>query len=260
MMAGTTFRGAAVSRILIPLPDHDFDTTESAIPWRYLVDAGYEVVFATEQGAVAACDPRLLDGVIFGQLGAEPDACAAYRAMRESAAYQRPIRWSEIDPLDYQGFLLPGGHAPKIRQYLGSTLLQQKMAAAFQLGRPFAAVCHGVLVLSRARHPDAPARSVLHGYRSTCLPAYMERLAFWLTAWKLGRYYRTYPAYVETEVRAALEHAEDFQRGPITLFAKSTAERDHGGFVVEDRHYLSARWPGDVHLLARRWLAQLRRA
>jgi hypothetical protein len=112
-----------------------------------------------------------------------------------------------------------------------------------------------VLVLARAR--SETGRSALHGFRSTCLPAYMERLAFWLTAWKLGRYYRTYPDYVESEVRATLEHADDFQRGSITLFAKSTADSDRGGFVVEDRHYLSARWPGDVHLLARRLLARL---
>lgn len=241
----------------MPLPDHDFDTTESAIPWRYLVDAGHEVVFATEHGARAACDPRLLTGVIFGQLGAESDARAAYAEMIASPAFGTPMRWAEIAPADYAGFLLPGGHAPRMRQYLGSTLLQQKMAAAFLLGRPFAAVCHGVLVLARARHPEAPTRSVLHGYRSSCLPAYMERLAYWITAWKLGRYYRTYPDCVEAEVRAALARPEDFARGPITLFAKSTAASDRGGFVAEDRHYLSARWPGDVHLLARRFVAKL---
>jgi hypothetical protein len=32
----------------------------------------------------------------------------------------------------------------------------------------------------------------------------MERSAYLLTFWKLGRYYRTYPAYVEDEVKAAL--------------------------------------------------------
>lgn len=246
-----------VSRILIPLPDHDFDTTEAATPWRYLTQAGHQVVFATERGAVAACDPRLLEGVIFGQLGAAPDACAAYQDMIAADSFRQPIGWDAIVPSDYAGYLLPGGHAPRMRQYLGSPLLQQKMAACFALARPLAAVCHGVLVLARARRADEPKCSVLDGYRSTCLPAYMERLAFWLTAWKLGRYYRTYPDYVEAEVRAALARPEDFVRGPITLFSKSTSERDHGGFVCVDRHYLSARWPGDVHLLARRWLQQL---
>ena len=60
-----------MARILIPLPDTDFDTTEVAVPWRLLAAAGHELVFATEFGSVPACDPRLLTGVIFGQLGAD---------------------------------------------------------------------------------------------------------------------------------------------------------------------------------------------
>ena len=69
-----------------------------------------------------------------------------------------------------------------------------------------AAICHGVLVLARAKD-KATGKSVLHGRRTTCLPKYMERVAYYLTAWKLGRYYRTYDAYVEDEVRAALADA-----------------------------------------------------
>ncbi len=136
-------------RVLIPLPDRDFDTTEAAIPWRYLIDAGHEVVFATEHAYVAACDPRVLEGVIFGQLGAEADARAAYRDMIATNAFQHPIRWADIVPQDYAGFLLPGGHAAGMRQYLGSADLQTMMGRCFALGRPFAAVCHGVLVLAR---------------------------------------------------------------------------------------------------------------
>lgn len=37
-------------RILLPLPDRDFDVTEVAVPWQVLHDAGHEVVLATEHG------------------------------------------------------------------------------------------------------------------------------------------------------------------------------------------------------------------
>ena len=75
---------------LVPLPDRDFDVTEVAVPWMLWRDAGHDVVFATETGATPACDPLLLTGVVFGKLGARPDAIAAYRAM-EPAARDRDL-------------------------------------------------------------------------------------------------------------------------------------------------------------------------
>ena len=46
-----------MAKILLPLPDTDFDVTEVAVPWKLLVEAGHEVVFATEAGATPAADP-----------------------------------------------------------------------------------------------------------------------------------------------------------------------------------------------------------
>lgn len=97
--------------------------------------------------------------------------------------------------------MLAGGHAPGMRQYLGSPTLREKVASYWALSRPVGAICHGVLVLARTRRTDG--RSLISDCATTCLPRYMERGAFWLTAWKLGHYYRTYPSYVEDEVRGA---------------------------------------------------------
>ncbi|MCA9573012.1 MAG: thiamine biosynthesis protein ThiJ, partial [Myxococcales bacterium] len=99
--------------------------------------------------------------------------------------------------------------------------------------------------------------SVLWGRRTTCLPKYMEQLAYYLTAWRRGRYYRTYPAYVEDEVREALARPDDFARGPLTLGARGTERDDGPAFVVEDGNYVSARWPGDAYAFARRFAARL---
>jgi len=214
------------------------------------------VVFATEHGAVAACDPLLLRGVLFGRLGADTDACRAYAEMIATAAFASPQRWHELEVARFDALLLAGGHAPGMRQYLGSDVLHRLVARHAALDRPIAAICHGVLLLARARDP-ATGLSVLHDRRTTCLPKYMEGLAYALTFWKLGRYYRTYPAYVEDEVRAALASSGQFLRGPITLGTRGSATDDGAAFVVEDRTYLSARWPGDAHLLARRFVQQL---
>ncbi len=245
-----------MARILIPLPDTDFDTTEVSVPWRLLVQAGHEVVFATEYRAVAACDPLLLEGVLFGQLGADPEAKAFYAAMLESDGFRNPMAWIDIVPADYDALLLPGGHAKGMIQYLDNKVLQSKVAAFAALERPMAAICHGVIVLARSRDATT-GKSLLHARRTTCLPKYMEALAYALTFWKLGRYYRTYPAYVEDEVRAALASPWQFQRGPITLGARGSATDDRAAFVVEDGNYLSARWPGDAYLLARKLIARL---
>ena len=49
--------------------------------------------------------------------------------------------------------------------------------------------------------------------------------------------------------------ATQFARGPFTLMTRGTAESDRGAFVVEDGSYVSARWPGDAYLFARRFQA-----
>jgi putative intracellular protease/amidase len=241
-------------RVLIPLPDRDFDVTEVAVPWRLLREAGHQVVFATEQaGTVPAADPRLLEGVIFGQLGAAPEARAFYAELTRAAEFSATIAWAASDPVGFDGLLLPGGHAPGMRQYLGSPALREQVARFWALGRPVAAICHGVLVLARTQDP-ATGRSVLAGRRTTCLPRYMERVAYLSTAWRLGGYYRTYPAYVQAEVEAALDNpGSQFQRGPLTLTKRGTATDDTAAFTVTDRKYLSARWPGDAYLFARRF-------
>ncbi|MCQ8187213.1 type 1 glutamine amidotransferase domain-containing protein [Streptomyces rugosispiralis] len=244
-------------RILLPLPDRDFDVTEVAVPWKLLTGLGHEVVFATEGGdGPPAADPLLLTGVLFGQLGAEPEPKEFYERLTGEAAFRHPVAWADLRPEAYDGLILPGGHAPGMRQYLGSGLLREKIAEFWRLDRPVGAICHGVLALARTRDP-ATGRSLLAGRRTTCLPGYMERTAYYLTAWRRGRYYRTYPAYVQDEVVAALADPAQFERGPVELRRRGTATDDTPAFVVQDGNYLSARWPGDAYLFARRFATML---
>lgn len=242
-----------MSRVLLPLPDTDFDTTEVAVPWRLLTDAGHEVVFATEAGATPACDPLLLTGVLRGQLGAEPEPRGFYRQLLDDPRFRAPVRWGDVDVADFDALLLAGGHAPGMRQLLGSAALHEQVGAFWALERPVAAICHGVLLLARAADPRTGAPA-LAGVPTTCLPAYMELLAWGITAWKLGDYYRTYPQTVQDEVAAA---GARVQRGPITLFTRGTADSDAGTFLVEHGRYVSGRWPGDAYALARALIARL---
>jgi putative intracellular protease/amidase len=237
-----------VVRVLVPLPDHDFDVTEVAVPWKILDDElGHELVFATEHGATPACDPLLITGVVFGALGAKPDAIACYRLMEQTPRFVSPMKWDVVDVTAFDALLLAGGHAPGMKQYLGSERVQAITRAFFEAGKPVAAICHGVLVAARS--------GALSGRRTTCLPKYMERSAFLSTFWRRGRYYRTYPAYVEDEVKAS---GVTFERGPKVLFARGTRDDDSPAFVVEDGNYLSARWPGDAYLFAKKFADRLK--
>ena len=126
-------------RVLVPLPDRDFDPTEVAVPWRGLTDAGHELIFATERGGLPpTCDPRLLTGVLFGRLGAQADAIAAYGEMTEAPEFRAPIPWAQVVATDFDGLILPGGHAPGMRQYLGSPALREKSPVSGHFGGPSA--------------------------------------------------------------------------------------------------------------------------
>lgn len=244
-----------MAHIAVPLPDRDFDVTEVSVPWKVLTRAGHQVSFLTEKGATPAADPLLLSGVLFGQLGAEPEPKAFYEELATTSAFRKPLAWLETELTSFDALLLPGGHAPGMRQYLGSEALQKQIAAFWKTERPVGAICHGVLVLARSRAEDGTP--VLASSKTTCLPKYMERSAYFLTAWKLGKYYRTYSEYVEDEVRSALRSPDQFVLGPRTLMSRGTDSNDAPAFVVEDGRYVSARWPGDAYLFAKRFLARL---
>ncbi len=234
-------------RVIIPLPDRDFDTTEVSIPWKHFVEAGLDVTFSTETGKMGQTDPRLLTGVIFGQLGAKPDAIAAYRELEKVEAFRHPVPYESIDTQEYDLLLLPGGHARGMRQYLESKVVQDKALEFFKQNKVVGAICHGVLVLARTIDPET-RRSVLYGRRLTALTKRLERAGYYLTSWRLGDYYRTYPEYVEDETVKVLKQRSDFM---------------HGGsmrkpFVVEDGNLITARYPEDAHLFAQTLVDRLK--
>lgn len=123
-------------KVIIPLPDNDFDTTEVSIPWKHFVKAGFEVTFSTETGKAAQTDPRLLTGVIFGRLGAKPDAIAAYRELEHQDAFQHPLPYDTIETGRYDMLLLPGGHAKGMRQLCWLHMISTERIVSLSLQFP----------------------------------------------------------------------------------------------------------------------------
>ena len=284
-------------RVVFPIAGRDFDPTEVAVPWKILSGAGHAVAFATPDGERGHADALMLTGegldpwgfipglrklVAFGAvLRAGRPGRAAYAELERDPAFLRPLRYDELRAGDFDALVLSGGHrAAGMRPYLESAVLQGFVAAMADAGKPFAAICHGVVVAARARSPRT-GRSVLYGRKTTSLTWRQERLA-----WSLGRivrfwdphYYRTYveragdargARSVQVEVTAALASPSDYLDVPpndrdarIKLDGR---RRDSLGdarpaFVVRDGNYVSARWPGDAHAFATTFAGVLARA
>jgi protease I len=247
-----------MSRILIPLPRRDFDPTEAAVPWLELSRRGHEIVFATPDGEPASADPRMLRGEGLGILRyllmADRRGRSAHDAMVSSTAFAHPMPYAELCADNFDGLLLPGGHAPGMREYLESAQLQALIASAFEASLKIAAICHGVVLVSRA-HLSC-GKSVLFERRTTALTRRLELTAWAMTRLWLGDYYRTYPTTVEDEVTSSLARPGDFARGPFALL-RDSPEHLERGFTVRDGNYLSARWPGDAHRFAHDFAAML---
>jgi putative intracellular protease/amidase len=283
-----------MARVLILLPAQDFDPSEAAVSWRLLDSAGHVVSFGTPDGRAATADDMMLTGRGLDLWGAIPllrnlpligllmranrDARKAYAEMIADPNYLAPQRWGAVDPAAYDALLLPGGHRARgMRDYLESEMLHRLVAHFFDEQKPVAAICHGVLLAARSIS-ERTGRSVLWGYQTTALTWAFER-----SAWSVARitrfwdpnYYRTYleqagqPAgfmSVQQEVTRALARAEDFHDVPrddpnyrrkTSGLVRDTMDDATPAFVVRDRNYVSARWPGDVHTFAKTFTGML---
>lgn len=247
---------SSTRRVLIPLPDHDFDTTESAVAWQAFTDAGFQITFATETGRIPACDHRLLRSGFFNFLPAGPEAVRAYHSMTASPEFRTPITYRDIEVNDFDAVHLSGGHARGMKQYLDSRVLQSRVVEFHRAGKLIGAVCHGTLIPARAVDPET-GHSVIHGRRFTTLTLPIEKYAFRVTWFRVGRRYRTYWTYTETEIRNAVGPDGDVPRGETGFGFAGLSVTHDAPFTVEDGHFVSARYPLDVSLYAETFVRKL---
>ena len=284
-----------MARVVVLLPARDFDPSEAAVCWRVLTNAGHAIHFATPDGRPATADEMMLTGRGLDPWGAIPllrklpligllmranrDARKAYAEMIADPSYLAPQRWEGVDAAAYDGLLLPGGHRARgMREYLESDILHNIVVRFFDDAKPVAAICHGVLLAARSISKRT-GHSVLWGYQTTALT-----WAFEHSAWSVARftrfwdpnYYRTYleqagqpKGYmsVQQEVTRALARPEDFhdvspddphRRRKTSGLVRDTMNDETPAFVVRDRNYVSARWPGDVHTFAKTFAGMLK--
>jgi putative intracellular protease/amidase len=292
--------------VLIPLPSHDYDPSEVAVSWQTLTQAGFNVVFATVDGKPAHADAMMLNGegldpwgfipllkklpLVGLMLRANKGARDAHQKMLLDAYYQNPIRYQDLQVKDFSGLILPGGHAPRMRQYLEDKTLQgfvadfldssqQALESNTMAPKPVGAICHGVVLAARSISKKT-GKSVLCGKKTTALTWKLEKSAWDLTRFYArfwdSNYYRTYQEQkgdpkghhgVQQEVMRALENDADFLDVPkqtpgflmktLGIF-RDSKENTKPAWVVRDDYYISARWPGDVHTFANQFVEVLK--
>jgi putative intracellular protease/amidase len=233
--------------ILMPLPDHDFDPTEAAIPWKACSLQGWKIAISTETGNVPEGDLHRLEGPLPGLLSASQNAKLAYREMTQDPAYRQPIPYEGIDPSQYEALLLPGGDGLRVRQYLDSSILRSKVLQFCEQHKLIGAICHGLLVLARTLD-HRTGRSVLYGHKVTAPPKSLDRFGYLVDRWFLRHGYVMYSSCVADEVRSQLEHPEDMSYGP-SLFKP---------YVVSDGAFITSRWYLDAELFAQSFVDALR--
>jgi putative intracellular protease/amidase len=232
----------------MPLPDFDFDPTESSIPWQACTAHGWRVTISTESGNIPQADSYKLKGPLPGLLSAGSKAKIAYQHMTQDPSFQHPIPYAEIEPNQFEAILLPGGDGLRMKQYLESSVLQFKVLQFWLQGKLIGAICHGVLVLARTINPET-GHSMLYGHKVTALPKSLDRLAYLLDSLLAKHGYIMYSSCVADEVRACLERDEDFSKGHGILTP----------YVVSDGNLISSRWYMDAELFAEYFTAELER-
>src|SRR5215211_316351 len=109
------FGRCSMATVLVPIPDRDFDPTETGVPWRTLRQRRHHVVFATPDGKVARADPRMVTGEGLGVwaplMRANKNGRSAYQEMSQCEEFRHPIPYDDIRPESLDGIILPGGHA-----------------------------------------------------------------------------------------------------------------------------------------------------
>jgi len=243
--------------VLIPIPTYGCDPSEVAIPWKLMTENNIEVVFATPNGKKAQADEIMLTGKGLGifksVLKARNDVVIAYYEMEKSKSFCNPISYDDITESNFDALFLPGGHDKRVKEYLESKTLQKAVVNFFNTNKSVGAICHGVVLAARSIDPKT-GLSVINNYKTTSLLKSQEMLGYNLSKYKLKDYYLTYPGLtVEDEVKSVLSDGKNFISGPTPLLRDSVKSTSRG-FIVTDKNYISARWPGDVYSISKAFI------
>jgi putative intracellular protease/amidase len=137
---------------------------EFVVPYRKLVEAGYEPVIANPKGDRPVMDANSNNAMFFG--GDDAARADALQFAEDLRLLDHPKTLASVvaDGTDgYVGLFIPGGHAP-MADLLKDKNLDKILTSFHDTGRPTGIVCHGpIVLLSALADPDAFIASMIAG-------------------------------------------------------------------------------------------------
>lgn len=137
---------------------------EFVVPYRKLVEAGYEPVIANPKGDRPVMDANSNNAMFFG--GDDTARADALKFTEGLAALDHPKLLASVvaeGTQGYVGLFIPGGHAP-MADLLKDKNLGKILTSFHDTGRPTGIVCHGpIVLLSALPDPDAFIASMIAG-------------------------------------------------------------------------------------------------
>jgi putative intracellular protease/amidase len=137
---------------------------EFVIPYRKLVEAGYEPAIANPKGDLPVMDANSNNAMFFG--GEDAARAEALKFAEGLELLKRPKTLASVvaeGTEGYVGLFIPGGHAP-MADLLKDKNLGKILKSFHDTGRPTGIVCHGpIVLLSALPDPDAFIASMIAG-------------------------------------------------------------------------------------------------
>lgn len=137
---------------------------EFVVPYRKLVEAGYEPVIANPNGDMPVVDANSNNKMFFGGDDAARADALTYAQGIAQLKHPKTLASVVAEGTDgYAGLFIPGGHAP-MADLLKDSNLAKILVSFHQSGRPTGIICHGpIVLLSALPAPDAFIASMAAG-------------------------------------------------------------------------------------------------
>ena len=215
---------------------------EFVVPYRKLIEAGYEPVIADPKGDVPAMDVHSNNAMFFG--GDDAARADALKYAQGIAQLQHPKTLASVvaeGTSGYVGVFIPGGHAPMV-DLVTDPSLGKILTSFHDAHRTTAIICHGpIVLLSTLPNAEAFRQSMIAGDGKASSLA---------TGWPYAGYRMT---VFSTGEEQALEGPGPLSLGGNVQFYPVNALAEAGGRVesianwhpnvVVDRELITAQQP-----------------